>query len=48
MGRVAILAAALEMRRRQDALRGETRPNSRASRWKAAGRAEQLNHWPGT
>ena len=44
--RVAILAAALEMRRRQDSPGSENRTNGRASRWKTAGRAEELNHWP--
>ena len=46
LARVAILAAALEMRRRQESNCGQLRPNGRASRWKAAGRAEELNRWP--
>lgn len=46
LGRVAILAAALEMRRRQNLLRGKALPGGRASGWKAAGRAGELNHWP--
>ncbi|HEV2246015.1 MAG TPA: acetyl-CoA carboxylase biotin carboxylase subunit, partial [Terriglobia bacterium] len=45
LDRVAILAVALEMKRRRQ-LRGETRTNGRASRWKAAGRTEELGHWP--
>ncbi len=47
LGRVAILAAALEMRRRQDSHRRGSPQNGGASRWKTAGRAEELNHWPG-
>ena len=47
LGRVAILAAALEMRRQQQSRRAGARPNGHASGWKTAGRAEQLNHWPG-
>jgi acetyl-CoA carboxylase, biotin carboxylase subunit len=47
IGRVAILAATLEMRRRQETRRTESRPNGRASRWKTEGRAEGLNNWPG-
>src|SRR5690348_609340 len=46
LDRVAILAVALEMQRRRQQLRGETRTNGRASRWKAAGRTEELDHWP--
>lgn len=47
LGRVAILAAALEMRKRQGDSRGQPQPRGSASRWKAMGRAAQLNHWPG-
>ena len=47
LGRVAILAVALELRRRQQQVRAGTYSNGRASRWKAAGRTEELNHWPG-
>jgi acetyl-CoA carboxylase, biotin carboxylase subunit len=47
LGHVAILAVALEMKKRQQQLRGGPHPNGRASRWKAAGRGEELNHWPG-
>ncbi|HEX5412131.1 MAG TPA: acetyl-CoA carboxylase biotin carboxylase subunit [Terriglobia bacterium] len=46
LGRVAILAVALEMSRWAQQHRGDARPNGRASRWKAEGRVEELNHWP--
>ncbi len=47
LGQVAILAAMLEVRKRQASHRGPSHPAGRVSRWKAAGRAEELNHWPG-
>ena len=47
LGQIAILAAALEMRRTQKSRRAGSRPNGRMSRWKMAGREEELNHWPG-
>jgi acetyl-CoA carboxylase, biotin carboxylase subunit len=47
LAKVAILAAALEMRRRQEPRRAGSRPNGHTSRWKTAGREEELNHWPG-
>ncbi len=47
LGQVAILAAMLELRKRQESQRGPSRPIGRTSRWKAAGRAEELNRWPG-
>ena len=46
LDRVAVLAVALEMKRRRQQLRGEPRKNGRESRWKAAGRTEKLDHWP--
>ena len=47
LAQVAILAAALEMQRTQESRRAGSRPNGRVSRWKMAGRDEELNHWPG-
>jgi len=46
LGRVAILAAVLELRKRQQSQRGQAQPRAGASRWKTAGRDEELNHWP--
>ena len=44
--RVAILAAALEFSRGQESRRIGARANGSVSKWKSAGREEQLNHWP--
>ena len=46
LARVAILAAALELRRRQPSRHGQAAPHRGASRWKTGGREEELNHWP--
>jgi acetyl-CoA carboxylase, biotin carboxylase subunit len=46
LGSVAILAAALELRKRQESGRLQARPRGGDSRWKSAGREQELNHWP--
>src|SRR5579875_1044578 len=46
LARVAVLAAALELSRRRESRRTEARANGRVSKWKSAGREEQLHHWP--
>jgi len=44
LARVAILAAALELRKRRQS--PQAPPRAGASRWKSAGRDEALKHWP--